>query len=95
MEFMLTASVLSGTCNTPAAFQVEAGIDFVLPHTLITPGSITDLPRGFAHALASRHICPRYIYLSYVVPSYDFVLQTAEPLPLFKGMRPVAGLWMG
>jgi len=37
-----------------AIFPVDLGIDFVLPHTLISAGSVTDLPQGFALASASR-----------------------------------------
>jgi len=52
---MLTASVLSGTGKTPPAiFLVDSGRYFILPHTLISAGSVTDLPPGIALASASR-----------------------------------------
>jgi len=40
---MLTACVLSGTCNTPpAVILVHSGIDFLLPQTLISARSVTN-----------------------------------------------------
>jgi len=52
---MLSASVPSGTCITPPPFfPVDSGIDFVLPHTFISAGSVTDLPLGITLASASR-----------------------------------------
>ena len=38
----------------PAIFLVDSGIYFILPHTLISAGSVTDLPLGIALASASR-----------------------------------------
>jgi len=79
----------------PAVFLVDSGIDFVLPHTLISAGSVTNLPLGYALSATSQSIWPRYIYLSCVVPSYVFVLLGSESLPLLEGMWFVAGLWVG
>jgi len=78
----------------PGAFPVDSRIDFVLPHSLITAGSVTDLPLRIVLALAPWSIRPRHIYLSCGVPSYIFVLLAAGSLPLFQGVRSVAELWV-
>jgi len=40
--------------SPPAVFPLDSGIDFVLPHTLISAGSVTDLPLGIALDSASQ-----------------------------------------
>jgi len=45
-----------GNALPPAVFPVDTGINFVLPHTLIRAGCVTDLPLGFPLASASRSL---------------------------------------
>jgi len=42
-----------GHATPPAVFPVDSGINYVLPDTLISAGSVTDLPLGIALASAS------------------------------------------
>ena len=70
-------------------------IDFVLPQTLMNAGSVTDLLLGMAVPSASQSICPKYIYLLCVVPSYVIVLWALVSLPLLEGMGFVVGLGVG
>jgi len=79
----------------PTAFLVDLGIDLVLPDTFISAGSVTDLPLGISLASASWALCPRYIYLSSLVPFYVLFLRAPGSLPLFEGMTFVAGQWVG
>jgi len=92
---MLAASVHLGTCITPAVFPVDSGIDFILQHSLVSAGSVRDLPLGFALASVSRRIQSRYIFLPCVVLSYVFGLLAPGSLPRLEGMGFVAGLWVG
>ena len=76
------------TCNTASAVcPVELGIKYILPQTLISSGSGTDLPLGIALALASQSTWPRYIYPLCVVRSHIFVLLASGLLPLLNGME--------
>jgi len=79
----------------PAVFQLDFGIDFILPHPLISVGSVTDFPQRFALASASWSICPRYIYLSHVVLSCIFGLRAPECLRVVQGIGCVAGRSVG
>jgi len=82
--------------HPPTAFPFDLGIDFVLPHPLICAGSVSDLPLGFMLASASQALCPRYMYLSCVVPSYFFVLLAHESMPLSKENHFAIGCgWVG
>jgi len=82
--------------HPPTVFQVDSAIDFVLPHSLISAGSVTDLPLEIALTSASQSIWSRYIYLSYVVLSYVIVRLALESLPLSKGMGLIVGCgWVG
>jgi len=79
----------------PVGFLLDAGIDFVVPHSLISAGFINDLRQGFVLALASQSIWPRYIYRLCVVPSYVFVLVAPEFLSVREGIGRVARLLVG
>jgi len=81
--------------HAPSPFPVNSGINFLLPHTLISAGSVTYLPLGFLLASASQYIWSRYIYLSCVVPSYVFLLLAPGSLPLLDGLGFVVGLLVG
>ena len=82
--------------HTTAVFPVYLGIDYILPHTLISAGSVSHLPLGSALALSSWALCPRSISFACMVPSYVFVLLAPVALPYFELMGLIAGCgWVG
>jgi len=78
-----------------AVLLVDLEIDFILLHSLISAGLVTNLPLGIELATAARSRPPRYIYLLCVVPSYVFVLPASAFLRLFAGMGFITKLWVG
>jgi len=87
---------LPGYATPPMVFPVSPRIDFILPQSLISAGTVTDLAPRFALAVASRAICLLYTYPWCVVPSYIIALLVPTFLPLSKAIFFIVGCgWVG
>jgi len=87
-----STGIPSGICTMPL-FPVDLGIDIVLPHTLISAGSVTDLLLGNTDTSAADSIWPWDNYMWCVVSLYDFNLLAPDLIPLLEGIRFVMGYW--